>query len=354
MVYHYTLPNHQLETNFFQTNKAKNCSDLQETIQQGAMYIYEYKRSDNVEVGRFQLDKESCIEKPQINPQKITADSTVHSAINKCPDLPPPEKDAVHITWEGRKYIGQVKNSKPDGIGTLIKNEQSRYMGNWKDGFEHGHGIECNEYGDIYDGSWAFGLNEGEGTFAWGGDRKGHGSFRGTFVANIPIGVNQVVSMGEIKRESIDTHKKYLYQGGILTIALHDDLLGSSTSLIMQHGKGISSHPDGSSHKGEYRNGMPNGIGIEYDTNKKPTYSGEYKNGKRHGFGVYSYSNGQKYEGEWLNGEQSGFGVFTFPSNQKYEGFWRDGKKNGFGVYYYENGSQEQGEWLNNKLIGSR
>jgi hypothetical protein len=286
----------------------------------------------------------------QTSPLQQTAQTSTTQR-NKCPDALPPEKDAVRITWRGHKYEGQVKNGKPDGIGNLVMSEQARYYGHWRDGLEHGHGIECTDAGDIYDGEWAFGMQEGEGTFIWGGDREGGGSFSGKFVANIPIGGNQVTEFGNIERKYENGF--YKYHGGILTITVIDSLF-SSHSIRVSHGKGISVQPDGSSYKGEFRNGMNHGIGIQYDTHGKPTYSGEYKNGKRHGFGVYSHSNGQKYEGEWLNGEQSGFGVFTFPSNQKYEGFWRDGKKNGFGIYYYENGSQEQGEWLNDKLIGSR
>jgi hypothetical protein len=286
---------------------------------------------------------------PQATQPKVPT-ATVQT---KCPDVPPPEKYATHITWHGSQYVGQVKNGKPNGIGHLFRNPHSQYYGNWLDGFEHGRGIECTDSGDIYDGEWAYGIHEGEGVFTWGGDKQGHGSFSGKFLANVPVGGNQTTSIGDIERKSVSENGSYHYHGGILTITL-TDTISSTYSITLQHGKGIDHHPDGSRYKGEFKNGMNNGFGIQYASNGKPTYAGEWRNGMRHGFGVYSHDGGQKYEGEWINGEESGFGVYTFPSGQKYEGFLRDGKKNGFGIYYYENGSIEQGEWRDDKQVGSR
>lgn len=274
-------------------------------------------------------------------------------AQGKCPDAPPPEKYATHITWHGSKYIGQVKNGKPNGIGHLFRNSHLQYYGNWLDGLEHGHGVECRETGDIYDGEWAFGMPEGEGTFTWGGDHEGHGSFSGKFLANIPIGGNQTTSIGDIERKSADGNGLGKYHGGLLSITLKDNFLGSTYGIIVRHGKGIAQSPDGSRYKGEFKHDMQNGLGIEYASNGKPTYSGEWKHGMRHGFGVSDFS-GYKYEGEWVNNEESGFGIYTFPTGERYEGLWRDGKRNGFAVYYNKDGSSEQGEWRDDKHVGSR
>ena len=285
---------------------------------------------------------------PQATQQKVPTAKVQ----NKCPDLPPPEKYATHITWHGSKYIGQVKNGKPNGIGHLFRSPHSQYYGNWLDGLEHGHGIECTDSGDIYDGEWAYGMEEGEGIYSWGGDH--FGSFKGRFSSGIPVGWNQVAGVDDIDRKSISGNSSYHYHGGVLNISHVDELSGSKKIMIVQHGKGTSISPDGSRYKGEFKNGNKHGLGIEYASNGKPTYSGEWRNGMRHGFGVYSHDGGQKYEGEWVNNEESGFGIYTFPTGERYEGLWRDGKRNGFAVYYNRDGSTEQGEWRDDKQVGSR
>ena len=58
---------------------------------------------------------------------------------------------------------------------------------------------------------------------------------------------------------------------------------------------------------GEYKNGKRNGIGIEYDEERRIIYKGNYLNGKRNGKGKeYDRSSGIIYEGEYLNGKKNG------------------------------------------------
>ena len=55
---------------------------------------------------------------------------------------------------------------------------------------------------------------------------------------------------------------------------------------------------------GEYKNGIKNGIGKDYN-NGKLIFEGEYSNGYRNGKGK-EYKNGKLiYKGEYLNGERS-------------------------------------------------
>ena len=57
------------------------------------------------------------------------------------------------------KYIGDVKNGKPNGLGILITPWGRKYVGEWKDGRENGKGtfnyINGMKYvGEIKDGIW--------------------------------------------------------------------------------------------------------------------------------------------------------------------------------------------------------
>jgi len=66
--------------------------------------------------------------------------------------------------------------------------------------------------------------------------------------------------------------------------------------------KGQHTFNDGDSYSGEWKMGLPNGIGIfTYDGKK---YEGEFKDGNFHGKGVLTFSDGHVfYETEWINGE---------------------------------------------------
>ena len=89
------------------------------------------------------------------------------------------------------KYVGEVKNGKPNGKGTLIYPDKGgKYEGEWKNGKYHGNGKltyydggiyigefkngKCNGYGEFkvrggqkYSGNWKEGKYHGHGTLIW-------------------------------------------------------------------------------------------------------------------------------------------------------------------------------------------
>lgn len=99
------------------------------------------------------------------------------------------------------KYVGEVKNSKPNGKGTLTYPDKGgKYEGQWKNGKFHGKGKltysdggiyvgefkngKCDGYGefkvrggDKYSGNWKNGKYHGHGTLKWGNE-KYTGEFR--------------------------------------------------------------------------------------------------------------------------------------------------------------------------------
>ena len=52
------------------------------------------------------------------------------------------------------EYLGQIENGKPNGYGTLIRNDGSKYVGDWKDGEKHGQGTYTLLDGSKYVGEF--------------------------------------------------------------------------------------------------------------------------------------------------------------------------------------------------------
>ena len=42
--------------------------------------------------------------------------------------------------WDDEYFVGDFKNSKYHGIGTLVSDDGFTYVGAWKDGYRHGKG----------------------------------------------------------------------------------------------------------------------------------------------------------------------------------------------------------------------
>ena len=76
------------------------------------------------------------------------------------------------------KYVGEIKNGKPNGHGTLTKPEGSKYVGKFNDGKYHGQGTLTLTNGTRYEGEWKDGFVNGQGTYTFRSGIKGVGEFR--------------------------------------------------------------------------------------------------------------------------------------------------------------------------------
>ena len=76
------------------------------------------------------------------------------------------------------KYVGEIKNGKPNGHGTLTKPEGSKYVGEFKDGKYHGQGTLTLTNGTRYEGEWKDGFVNCQGTFTWSDGRKYLGEYK--------------------------------------------------------------------------------------------------------------------------------------------------------------------------------
>ena len=62
------------------------------------------------------------------------------------------------------KYIGEIKNGKPNGQGTYTFPDGKKYEGKFKDGKEHGKGTYTYPDGVKYEGKFKDGKEQGQGT----------------------------------------------------------------------------------------------------------------------------------------------------------------------------------------------
>tara|TARA_B100000700_G_C14974642_1_gene823224 strand:- start:902 stop:1414 length:513 start_codon:yes stop_codon:yes gene_type:complete len=100
-------------------------------------------------------------------------------------------------------------------------------------------------------------------------------------------------------------------------------------------------------YKGEIKNGVPNGFGIQFYKNGD-TYFGEHKNGFPNGKGRAIYNDGAIYLGEYKNGKFHGKGKFIWKDGYFHEGEFKNGTPNGEGTETLPNG-QLKGEYKNGK-----
>lgn len=74
------------------------------------------------------------------------------------------------------------------------------------------------------------------------------------------------------------------------------------------------------------------------------------------GYHEVTYDDGSTYKGNFKNGERSGYGVYTWPEKRsgymyKYEGNWQHGERNGKGTAYYVGGAVDKGMWKNGEFV---
>jgi len=177
------------------------------------------------------------------------------------------------------RYVGEIKNSVPDGKGTITLINGDKYVGGWKNGEKNGQGIFTSSSGDKFEGEFKDGLLNGQGIYTSSSGNKYEGEFKDW----------------------------------------------------LRNGKGTFTWSNGDKYVGEWMDGKENGQGtITWSSGSK--YFGKWMDGKRHGQGTYTYSNGNKYVGEFKDNKRNGQGIMTSLDGMKYEGKWKSGLPNGQGI----------------------
>ena len=202
--------------------------------------------------------------------------------------------------FDGSKFVGYFKDSKSNGLGRFIDDENNYLYGNFLDDQIEGFGIYSNNNGTSYIGEWSQDLQEGIGIEHW----KDGSYYSGEF------------SNGK------------------------------------KNGLGYYIWSDGSEYKGEWKNNGLRGYGIYLFSNKKKMYYGEWDNNMMNGFGELTWKNeGRKYVGFFLDDKRNGFGLFLWKNPFRvFIGFWLKGKQNGV-AKYMDMKKNKFGIWKNGKLV---
>jgi hypothetical protein len=130
------------------------------------------------------------------------------------------------ISSGGNKYVGEWKDGKPHGQGTLTYPNGNKYVGELKDGKYHGQGTVTTKDGQKYVGELKEGSYHGQGNFTFANGDK---------------------YVGEFKNHNLE-------------------------------GRGKITYADGRIYVGEF-DGLPNGKGKEISANGRTSKEGIFVNG---------------------------------------------------------------------------
>ena len=211
------------------------------------------------------------------------------------------------------KYIGEIKNGKPNGTG-ILSSTYGKYFGKLKNGILHG-----------------------QGTYSYKSGRKRVGEFRKGKEWN----VKSYDKKGKLETEWVKGRKlgKVAQETGVLYLKTVNGKYGWFEN---------SNDKKDWKYIGEIKNGKPNGTGVLSSTFGK--YSGELKNGILHGQGTYTYKSGRKRVGEFRKGKE--WNVKSYDKKGKLETEWVKGRKLGkvaqeTGVLYLKTVNGKYG-WFEN------
>ena len=180
------------------------------------------------------------------------------------------------LTWpNGRKYVGELKYGIIHGQGTVTLPDGMKYVGDFRDGIQHSHGSltppdSCNNNWrcSTYVGQFKNGKPNGLGTMILRDGTKYVGEFRdtrwhgqGTLTA--PNGRKYV---GEFRNYQFNGQGKETWPTGQIYVGEYKD--------GVPNGYGTMSFPDGSNYVGELKNGSYwRGTESDKNGNAIATYS---------------------------------------------------------------------------------
>lgn len=222
-------------------------------------------------------------------------------------------------------YVGNFKESKPEGFLSLYKNGNFYYTGYWSEGKFNGEGTLYKEDGSIKSGDWEHGnLVQTEVDV-----QLPEGHYKGYVKNNLPDGIGTMVYQDRSKYSG--KWKNGLWDGEGTYISAQDTIIANweSGNIIGDAILSIGNY----FYEGSIFDNSPNGIGNLIVENGS-FYSGGWLDGKRSGIGEIYFVNGDSYIGEWKNNEFNGEGTYQYLSQKsKYRGTWKDGLQDGIGSY---------------------
>jgi len=264
----------------------------------------------------------------------------------------------------GMKYVGEWRDDKYNGQGTLFANGSTR-QGIWADGviirsaivqpqlvanqatnvspaqtisfgnlpacqgsntsyWSNCFGSKTDPSGTKYVGEFKGGKRNGQGTFIFANGNKYVGEWRedkynglGTIYA----------STGNAILEGIWSDDRFVRSAPIQQLSVTNQIVAVAE------------------------------VKPDVSSSNQPACNGTDVGKWNSCFGTLNFANGDRYEGSVNSGKPNGLGTYFYISNNqfkgtKYVGEFKNGNRHGQGVRYAESGAVlETGEWFNNGLI---
>ncbi len=219
----------------------------------------------------------------------------------------------VLITVEGDRYEGVFKNSKLEGKGRWKSRHGDFYKGFFKNGKIDGKGKLTLSNGDFYIGEFKNGKFQGKGKYSFhNGDscigvwKRGKMNGRGVYYFRDGRQREGEFIDGKLQEETLAESKPTIgaptfNEGASVAFTDFSHISKDCTNAYCHNELGIFNYGDGTRYLGEFKDGIPNGLGR------------------------CEFSNGDLYEGEWKRHSPDGKGVLTFVSGRKYAAIWEQG-----------------------------
>jgi len=221
-----------------------------------------------------------------------------------------------------------IRGNCKNGKGVYITKDGDRYSGVFSNFKLNGKGYWKSRHGDEYKGEFVNGRSHGKGKLTLS---------------------NNEVYIGEFEKGNFHGKGKYAFKNGDSYIGLWE--------YGKMHGKGVYYFSNGSKKEGKYQNGK-----LLYTTQKEESYASNTFNeaapatledvtkdctrGNCHDeLGIYKYGDGTRYIGEFKNGMPEGLGRCEFANGDIYEGGWKVHAPHGKGVITFSNGKKHAAIW---------
>ncbi len=237
-----------------------------------------------------------------------------------------------------------------DGKGSYLYPSGAKYVGNFRNGKIHGKGTLYFSNGNKYKGDWIANYRDGKGKLEYHNGDTYEGDFKSSKIHGF----------------------------GTMVFAKGDKYIGTWNN-DLQHGKGKYFYSDGDRYEGDFKNGKLSGAGTMFYSDGSH-YDGKWKNNKKNGKGTYHKTDGTSIAGKWSNGKYQGKqnqstpsnsfetqesivstneefkdcnnsfcngerGIFSYGDGSQWIGEFVDGMPEGSGTCYYSNGDKYVGSW---------
>lgn len=208
------------------------------------------------------------------------------------------------FTW--CSHVGEFRNGKPNGQGSESYRNGDKYIGEFKDGKRSGQGTYTCQDGTTYVGEWRDDEANGQGTLTWSEGRK--------FVGQFKVGWPKWGHWTQGSKPFLRQWDRFVgcLSCSMLPIEYHHNTEGTLTlptgdkcwnlKVIIYNGQGTLTLPNGEEFVGAIQSNYPDGQGT------------------------MTYPDGRKYVGQFKVGALDGSGKMTYPDGKVEDGLWKDGR----------------------------